>query len=534
MRSAAELFSLRLQMQLRVVAAFAARFVATGNSGRAWVAFAAVTAKLKAAAVFSGGGIKGAALAGALAEARRRPIELVAYGGSSAGAIVALLAALGLEQEVVHELLLSLRADEILPKPTSLAELAHAREDFMELLRRPVWSFLTGRVARLAEQVKRIRVQRGMFERSGLEAKLGSFIRLRFPGIREPERLTFAELKERTGNELRVIGSDIATRTAITFPRDSDDSDLVVQAVAASAAFPVVFMPLVDDARKALFVDGGLATNLPVFLFRDLLENDHIPTFAFDLKPERKSQDFFWGLVDTALGAHDALMCEHLAGVHYCPIRTPSDVNTLDFDLSRERKQALYTTGIDAAAEFFTAFEPLTRLGESEQALQRFLRAMYGEQSVIEHVLSGVACQVEAISHARDVRACIMLPTGRDTRMVVYSFRFNDCADATLELGWGEGVSGLAHSSGDVCWGDMRDPQFTIASQARIPAEVSTLMSLPILGAGGRVMATLNLDTSTPLARTRWREQAIVRILTDWTWVLSGLLRPWRKRQALP
>jgi len=47
---------------------------------------------MKAFVILDGGGVKGAALAGCLAAAEDRGIEIVAYGGTSAGSIVALLA----------------------------------------------------------------------------------------------------------------------------------------------------------------------------------------------------------------------------------------------------------------------------------------------------------------------------------------------------------------------------------------------------------------------------------------------------------
>src|SRR5687767_14965829 len=50
---------------------------------------------IEAYAVLAGGGVKGAALVGALAAAKQSNIKFVGYGGSSAGSIVALFASLG-------------------------------------------------------------------------------------------------------------------------------------------------------------------------------------------------------------------------------------------------------------------------------------------------------------------------------------------------------------------------------------------------------------------------------------------------------
>src|SRR5437879_540072 len=50
---------------------------------------------MQAYAILDGGGVKGAALAGCLEAARDFGVEFVGYGGTSAGSIVALLAAVG-------------------------------------------------------------------------------------------------------------------------------------------------------------------------------------------------------------------------------------------------------------------------------------------------------------------------------------------------------------------------------------------------------------------------------------------------------
>src|SRR2546429_563467 len=50
---------------------------------------------MKAFGIFDGGGVKGAALAGCLAAAEDQGIQFVGYGGTSAGSIIATLAAAG-------------------------------------------------------------------------------------------------------------------------------------------------------------------------------------------------------------------------------------------------------------------------------------------------------------------------------------------------------------------------------------------------------------------------------------------------------
>ena len=50
---------------------------------------------MKAYAILDGGGVKGAALAGCLKAAEEQKIQFLGYGGTSAGSIIAFLAAVG-------------------------------------------------------------------------------------------------------------------------------------------------------------------------------------------------------------------------------------------------------------------------------------------------------------------------------------------------------------------------------------------------------------------------------------------------------
>src|SRR4051794_22863246 len=60
---------------------------------------------MKAYGIFAGGGVKGAALAGCLAAAEQQGVRFQGFGGTSAGSIVALLAAVGYSGQELEKLL---------------------------------------------------------------------------------------------------------------------------------------------------------------------------------------------------------------------------------------------------------------------------------------------------------------------------------------------------------------------------------------------------------------------------------------------
>lgn len=62
---------------------------------------------MKAYAILAGGGVKGAALVGALSAAQERGINFVGYGGTSAGSIVALLATVGYTAEELKPIMIN-------------------------------------------------------------------------------------------------------------------------------------------------------------------------------------------------------------------------------------------------------------------------------------------------------------------------------------------------------------------------------------------------------------------------------------------
>jgi NTE family protein len=488
--------------------------------------------------------MKGAALAGALAEAERRGVRPVAAGGSSAGAIVALLCALRLPSELVKQWLLDLDSTQLFPKPEDASELNAILGDVADLAKTKFsaivfWQAFKFRenLRRLKDAAERIYKHKGLYDLSGLERKLAGFVAHKFSWSEEDAmKLTFGDLEQRTGVNLRVLVADVNAARAVVLPRSRSSSDLVVPAVAASACFPIVFQPMIDPLSRSAFVDGGLASNLPVFLFDDYLERRGVPTFAFGLEAKSDmvkavgSASYFGGLIDTALGAHDEVMRSVMPGVYYCPLKVPADVKTLDFGASRVVKSDLYGCGVESASMFFAGFEPLRRLASPDVGLYEHLRSTHGDRSVIETALSGFVAQVEALSGCVDVRVSIMLPTGRGTRMVVYSYGFEGCSDEHLELGNEEGVSGAAHSREVVAIADLTRGEFRVKQDGKVHKEAKTMMSLPIFANEAdeaRVVGTLNIDTPVAVALTGWDSENFVRVVSEWTWVVASLFRPW-------
>ncbi len=195
-----------------------------------------------------------------------------------------------------------------------------------------------------------------------------------------PDKVTtFGELEELGKHELQVVGVDLAHTRMVVFPQDvalyvdENDKPLVpkefriADAVRISAGFPYFFPPRdMRDAqtkKEGVLVDGGVASAFPIFLFDK--EKPKHPTWGFRLfegnPPEKPSYTEIDGLnwpiemlkaiVNTSMNALDQLEMKAFAPR---TIAIPTgDIETLDFSLDEEQQEELYNFGFNAAKEFF-------------------------------------------------------------------------------------------------------------------------------------------------------------------------------------
>ncbi|MEA2265927.1 MAG: hypothetical protein QOE27_1510 [Solirubrobacteraceae bacterium] len=302
--------------------------------------------------VFSGGGIKGLAFAGALqAAAEAGYDEWHQLAGTSAGAITAMALAVGYTAPELRAQL----------EGFDFAKLA----DYGPL----------GEI----EIPVNLELHHGVTRGKALHAYIESVL-----AGAPTQATTFGDLPP---GKLRVVGADIAHSRMVVFP---DDVGLYVDqqgkplvpgefpiadAVRISAGYPYFFPPLsLTDAqtgKSGVLVDGGVVSAFPVFIF-DQPEPRH-PTWGFRLytgnPPEKPPYtpidnlltwpvEMLQAIVDTAIGALDHLALKAF-GPRTIAIPTGS-IATLDFSLTSAQKRELYDFGYAAAKAFF-ATDPTGR-----------------------------------------------------------------------------------------------------------------------------------------------------------------------------
>lgn len=532
---------------------------------------------MKAYAILDGGGVLGAALAGALKAAEEKQVEFVGFGGTSAGSIVAALAAVGYTGEELEQVLVE----------TDFSSLLKENGKHVDEFKKQLASIIggldkgfygaCGTMVRAAcaylgfGSLKRTLMEQfGVDDGGALKVFLLKKIQAKLPDLAEATDITFANLADRekapVGSRpcfpLKIVASDVSRRRPVVFSRnDTQHGDSVLEAIRASTCYPFVFKP-VDRNRQCWLVDGGLASNLPAFLFHDEQRRTKCPVFAFDLTSDGTSQEtgsynfkrFLKDMISTALDAGDELLRAVLKDVIHVPIRIPDRFDVLDFKINRERRQELFKLGYDQTDKFLEKLEVLNLFKDAEKfvdqlqlygiddrrehVIQHQLQARYGDRKIFEAVLYAVAHDIECHTRAENIRAYIMLRTektsndGNPTRIVVYSYGMSDPdptdpqktvphPDSTIEIMEEGGSSGLAWESRRPTCGDLdlarADPskwKLTPALVGRIPADRKSILSVPIWRSPeaekdptSLPVGTLSIDSSTLLGDTAWLEK---------------------------
>lgn len=324
--------------------------------------------------VLEGGGIKGIGLVGALSVLEEEGYSFKNIAGTSAGAIVAALIAVGYRAEELRKVIMELDFE------------TFTDED------------LTDRIPLVGKALS-ILLEKGIYEGERFKQWMSEMLSRRVPegasnGTQKPHSVTFGDLpglkstNPRFEHRVQVIVSDLTTRDLLVLPHQAqrlgvEPSKLeVAAAVRMSTSIPIFFEPVwfpqeAPRQERHLLVDGGVLSNFPVWVF-DVPrgEQPRWPTFGLRLFESSRQPltdelaasqqlpkdesftivDYLKSLVGTMMAAHDRLALERADNVRTVDIPTLG-VGTTQFDLSGEQKEALYQAGREAARKFLEGFD---------------------------------------------------------------------------------------------------------------------------------------------------------------------------------
>jgi len=288
--------------------------------------------------VFQGGGVRGSAYPGCLSVCEIEGYTPNQMAGTSAGAIMAALVAVGYNASECKQIL----------EDTDY-------KNFCDKWWTNSIPFIGSLITALWEDG----LYRGKYFRNWI-AKL-----LQDKGV-----TTFGDLKTKDGYKLRVIASDISNSRGVVIPDVLDelygvnpDKFPVADAIRMSMSIPFFFKQYtIKDKmnRKVYFVDGGMACMLPIFLFKD----SGIRTVGFILQDKDKNKkykevtgpyDYVCGLIDFISGGADYLYINPEDWKNRIVSVDTLGVSTTNFDITTYEKEMLYMSGVNAASEFFEA-----------------------------------------------------------------------------------------------------------------------------------------------------------------------------------
>jgi NTE family protein len=337
--------------------------------------------------VFEGGGVKGIAYVGAMQVLAQRGVltDIRRVGGTSAGAINALILALGFELAEQKTILES-------------TDFSRFMDDSFGIIR----------------DIRRLAKDFGWYKGDFFSGWIGDLIKSRMG----TERATFGDLNAAGRPDLYVIGTNLSTGYAETFSAERHVDMPLAEALRISMSIPLFFAAVRRGQREDVYVDGGVQLNYPVKLFdreryidtdtegqaarptgyytrenarfelqrpgrspyvynRQTLglrldTREEIGLFRYDEplrgKPIKRFTDYARALMEALLQGQEN---QHLHSDDWQ--RTvyidTLDVKTTDFHITRDRQQALVEQGIKGAQKYFEWFDdpdetPFNRINE--------------------------------------------------------------------------------------------------------------------------------------------------------------------------
>jgi len=217
--------------------------------------------------VFQGGGCRAAAFVGAYEEAVASGVSFTEVAGTSAGSIVAALIGAGASPRDLRDTI--------------------ARMDFRSFMTAPDRRGRRGVAGRLLKigfpQIADLVFDQGFYSSGQIKKWLDDQLFKLLPQEKHP--VTFRSLPFPT----YIISTDLSRSEAKVWSQSTTPNELVSEAVQASCAIPLFFQPV---GRR--YVDGGVLSNLPTFVFFNGEQSNRVLSsrvLAFTLKADEADLD---------------------------------------------------------------------------------------------------------------------------------------------------------------------------------------------------------------------------------------------------
>ena len=213
---------------------------------------------MKADIICEGGGVKGIALLGAIYYLEEQGYTFERFAGTSAGAIVTSLLAVGYTGKDLKNMLLNLDF-----------------KDFYVKNKLNLLPFIGPTISLFKNK--------GLFSGNNIEKYLYKLYKAK-------GKTKFKDISINGVSPLKIIASDITNKRLLILPDDLVKYNIdplefsIAKAVRMSISIPFYFNPVIlkNGKNSSFIVDGGLLSNFPIWLF-DVENNPRWPTFGLKL-----------------------------------------------------------------------------------------------------------------------------------------------------------------------------------------------------------------------------------------------------------
>lgn len=324
--------------------------------GNAYIKMGVIILNKKINAVFEGGGVRGIGHVGAACIFEKKGYEFINLAGSSAGAIVASLLAVGYNCEEIRK------------------EMDHV--NYMKFKQES----LLDRLGTLGKVIS-ILTNYGIYSADYFEEWLTDL-------LRKKGKVTFGDIKtdvKPCGDapyRLQITASDLTDQKLLILPNDlkdfciDPDSFPIAKAVRMSMSIPIFYEPyLLKDCngKEHYIVDGGLLSNYPIWIFDKVKSYPPCSTVGFkfvDSTKENKGavkdikmniMEYIFSLVSTGINAKDKQYISATKGDFQRTVTIPTivtiegeekNIGATDFGITDEESDALFLSGVNAARHF--------------------------------------------------------------------------------------------------------------------------------------------------------------------------------------
>lgn len=281
--------------------------------------------------VFQGGGCRGGAFVGAYKEAMKRGVFFSQLAGTSVGSIIAVLIASGASCDELIDLLKKLDFNKFKRPPQK-------DKNFSE-------NFLVKNFLRIKPKYYNVYNYLGAYSSVYVAEWIDSFLRKK---LNKNEAVLFKDLIIPTS----VISTDLRNSRVKIWDSFSTPEYEVGKAIQASCSIPFYFQPV--DNR---YIDGGVLSNLPFFVYDEKSHFDKI--LAFELENNSKDceinnfSSFLKSLANTIINGAVNLQLKFHKNIYTLKINTGHIVAT-DFDkVTDSDVDFLIAQGEKSAKAFF-------------------------------------------------------------------------------------------------------------------------------------------------------------------------------------